>query len=42
VALRLAFSTVNDALDARPDRELGKSVPAGVREAVTWGRPLEE
>ncbi len=38
VALRLAFSTVNDALGARPDRELGASAPEAVREAVTFGR----
>ena len=42
VALRLAFSSVNDALGARPDRELGESVPAQVREAVTFGRPVAE
>jgi alkylhydroperoxidase family enzyme len=40
VALRLAFSTVNDALGARPDRELGDAAPAAVREAVTFGRPV--
>jgi alkylhydroperoxidase family enzyme len=38
VALRLAFSTVNDALGARPDRELGTSAPEEVRSAVTFGR----
>ena len=31
VALRLAFSTVNDALGARPDRELADAVPEPVR-----------
>jgi uncharacterized peroxidase-related enzyme len=41
VALRQAFSTVNDALGARPDRELEARVPAEVRDAVTWGRPAE-
>ena len=40
VAMRLAFSTVNDALGAAPDRELGDSVPPAVREAVTFGRPV--
>ncbi|HEX4980207.1 MAG TPA: hypothetical protein VFV63_00830, partial [Ilumatobacteraceae bacterium] len=40
VALRIAFSTVNDALGARPDRALGESVPAPVRDAVTFGRPV--
>ncbi len=38
VALRLAFSTVNDALGAVPDAELIASVPATVADAVTWGR----
>jgi SAM-dependent methyltransferase/alkylhydroperoxidase family enzyme len=40
VALRIAFSTVNDALGARPDRALGESVPDSVRDAVTFGRPV--
>jgi len=40
VALRIAFSTVNDALGSRPDRELGVTVPAPVRDAVTFGRPI--
>ena len=40
VALRLAFSTVNDALGARPDSQLGASTPAPVLSAVTFGRPL--
>lgn len=39
VALRLAFSTVNDALGARPDRQLVVDAPAAVRAAVGWGRP---
>jgi len=39
VALRLAFSTVNDALGALPDAQLAKSLPAAVREAVSYGRP---
>jgi alkylhydroperoxidase family enzyme len=38
VALRLAFSTMNDALGARPDRELSETAPASVRDAVTYGR----
>jgi hypothetical protein len=38
VALRLAFSTVNDALGARPDRELCTSTPQEVCTAVTFGR----
>jgi uncharacterized peroxidase-related enzyme len=38
VALRLAFSTVNDALGAEPDGELVAAAPAEVRAAVTYGR----
>ncbi|WP_122818918.1 carboxymuconolactone decarboxylase family protein [Nocardioides pantholopis] len=38
VALRAAFSTVNDALGAVPDPELRAGVPLQVRDAVTWGR----
>jgi SAM-dependent methyltransferase/alkylhydroperoxidase family enzyme len=40
VALRLAFSSVNDALGARPDRQLRETAPAPVLEAVTFGRPI--
>jgi uncharacterized peroxidase-related enzyme len=40
VALRLAFSTVNDALGVRPDAEIAARAPAAVREAVTFGRPV--
>ena len=40
VALRLAFSTINDALGARPDSQLAASTPAPVLSAVTFGRPL--
>ena len=40
VALRLAFSTVNDALGAQPDAPLAQALPAEVREAVTYGRPV--
>jgi uncharacterized peroxidase-related enzyme len=39
VALRLAFSTINDALGAQPDAQLAESLPAEVRGAVTFGRP---
>ena len=39
VALRLAFSTVNDTLGAAPDAELAARVPPRVRAAVTFGRP---
>jgi uncharacterized peroxidase-related enzyme len=38
VALRRAFSTVNDALGAVPDDELRASAPTQVRDVVTWGR----
>ncbi len=40
VAFRLAFSTVNDALGARPDRALREAAPAPVRDAITFGRPV--
>jgi alkylhydroperoxidase family enzyme len=42
VALRLAFSTVNDALGPRPDRALVDELPEPVSAAVTWGRPVED
>jgi uncharacterized peroxidase-related enzyme len=42
VALRLAFSTVNDALGLRPDAGLRSSAPAPVRAAVTFGRPIDD
>jgi uncharacterized peroxidase-related enzyme len=38
VALRLAFSTINDALGAHPDGQLVQSLPAEVVAAVTYGR----
>jgi uncharacterized peroxidase-related enzyme len=38
VSFRLAFSTVNDALGARPDREIAEGAPAEVRSAVSFGR----
>ena len=38
VAFRLAFSTINDALGALPDRELRVAVPELVRSAVMFGR----
>jgi alkylhydroperoxidase family enzyme len=40
VALRLAFSTVNDALGVQPEPELAALAPAAVREAITYGRPV--
>lgn len=39
VALRLALSTVNDALGARPDAKLVAGLPPAVRDAVGYGRP---
>jgi uncharacterized peroxidase-related enzyme len=39
VALRIAFSTVNDALGSRPDPQLVDGAPAEVRNLVTFGRP---
>lgn len=38
VALRLAFSTVNDALGLLPDAALADAAPAAVRAAVSYGR----
>jgi uncharacterized peroxidase-related enzyme len=39
IAFRLAFSSINDALGAAPDRQLSDAAPEPVRTAVTWGRP---
>jgi hypothetical protein len=39
VAFRLAFSTINDALGAAPDKQLADTAPAPVRAAVDYGRP---
>jgi uncharacterized peroxidase-related enzyme len=41
VAFRLAFSTVNDALGVRPDRQIAEAAPPEVRNAVAYGRPTE-
>jgi uncharacterized peroxidase-related enzyme len=38
VALRLAFSTINDALGAQPDSQLVESLPKEVVDAVSYGR----
>jgi alkylhydroperoxidase family enzyme len=38
-AFRVAFSIVNDALAAGPDREVAEAAPDAVRRAVTFGRP---
>lgn len=40
IAFRLAFSTINDALGARPDSQLAEKAPSLVREAVTYGRKV--
>jgi hypothetical protein len=37
--LRIAFSTVNDALGVGPDVALRSSAPAAVVDAVGYGRP---
>ncbi|MFG1707458.1 carboxymuconolactone decarboxylase family protein [Nonomuraea sp. M3C6] len=42
VALRIAFSTVNDALGARPDAAFRATAPQAVLDAVTFGRPIAE
>jgi uncharacterized peroxidase-related enzyme len=39
ISLRLAFSTVNDALGAHPDAQLAASLPAEIVSAVDYGRP---
>jgi alkylhydroperoxidase family enzyme len=41
VALRIAFSTVNDALGVRPDADYRSSAPDKVLDAVTFGRPID-
>ena len=40
VALRMAFSTVNDALGVGPDAEYRVKAPADVRQVVSFGRPI--
>ncbi|MBB5774982.1 hypothetical protein [Nonomuraea jabiensis] len=42
MTLRIAFSTVNDALGARPDAALRSTAPRSVLEAVTFGRPIAD
>jgi hypothetical protein len=42
VALRLAFSTINDSRGAQPAADLAQSVLREVREAVTYGRPVAQ
>lgn len=41
VAFRLAFSTVNDALGVKPDRQIAEGAPAEVRNSVTYGREAD-
>jgi uncharacterized peroxidase-related enzyme len=38
IAFRLAFSTINDALGALPDKQLADGAPGLVRDAVDYGR----
>ena len=40
VALRMAISTVNDALGAQPDEQMRTTTPAAVLDSVTFGRPI--
>ena len=40
-ALRVAFSTINDALGAAPDAQLVGSLPSEVSQAVTYGRAAD-
>ena len=42
VGLRIAFSTVNDALGTLPDAELRGFAPSEVLDAVDYGRPIAE
>jgi alkylhydroperoxidase family enzyme len=42
VALRIALSTVDNALGARPDAAFRSSAPAAVLDAVTFGRPIDD
>jgi alkylhydroperoxidase family enzyme len=42
VALRVAFSTVNDAIGAVPDRERAEAAPSEVVSAIGFGRPIDQ
>lgn len=42
IGLRIALSTVNDALGVRPDAEFRDEAPAAVLDAVTFGRPIDD
>ena len=39
IAFRLAFSTVDNALGAEPDKQHVEAASEAVREAVSFGRP---
>lgn len=42
VALRAAFSTVNDAIGAAPDHERAEAAPPEVVSAISFGRPIDQ
>ncbi|TKK87740.1 hypothetical protein FDA94_16300 [Herbidospora galbida] len=42
VALRIAFSTVNDALGLRPDAQLRTTTHEGILAAIDFGRPIAD
>ncbi len=42
LGLRIAFSTVNDALGVHPDHQLATGTPAEVVAAVGYGRPIAD
>jgi alkylhydroperoxidase family enzyme len=42
VALRIALSTVNDALGVSPDATFRSPAPQAVLDAVTFGRPIDD
>ncbi len=42
IGFRLAFSTVNAALGARPDWQVAAGAPQAVQQAVSYGRPVAE
>jgi alkylhydroperoxidase family enzyme len=42
VALRIALSTVDNALGARPDAAFRSSAPEAVLDAITFGRPIDD
>ena len=42
VALRLAFSAINDSLGTAPDAQLAQSLPPEICQAVTYGRPVAQ